>query len=918
MSRSNFGLWGAELDEESFAQALAALGVLVACNEVFPPWGDLDQLKRDLESARDSVRQGDEVMPLPWRLGVEPDEFMRFQKPPDARSLSQAWDETFGHFIWDPRGPRPRLEIQPDSEGQSILPWLVSELWGRVANLRSVYMRIEPRHALSRWDWPLRVGTLTEADARQLRDRLRQTYDQWGLNLCSVEVAGTSAEPSNVLVLPLPLREGLGELIRRAQRARASCVLVLGGIDEPWERAQPLVQALLSETNASAVCIASVPRDWDAWFTEKMLRQLSHDLPLDVALHEAWDRDPGPAPLLFASSSLVTDARVSANFRDLIRHLRSLPPATEIPVPEYWHKHGIAKPEEKSLSAEGLANRLEMILSSLGYGQEIAGASVVAAAGPNIREHAPENEGALRWIQGQVYELREGDPQPARRALRAGAHHVLVARIGPADTEWLTPAPDAVFPDHELDWTVDEHQLQVVFSEPNHAPEPQTATIRLPREGASTTCQFVFQTRTDVPSFRGRVTVLHQNRVLQTALLEGQVVPDPAELPDGPPLTLSIEGTVRPVEDLESHRPFSVALVLNHDATGVPTTTAIADGKAQMIHTDKFQDTVDRIKAKLNEMAETIVRDGTLYATTDAAETVQFLRYLALHGKVLYEGLVRDWGLTLPEAGRIQVVAMDFDRFLPVEFFYDRPEPADDAKLCLHTLEAWRDGHDCRATCPEPGSSVICPRGFWGLRYVIERHTFDPSKDRGQVGDYQLIPESPVAGRQRLNPLHSAVFAASKKVDITGQPLRDAVMKTLADLIGPQVGRAETWDEWKDRVREIKPSLLMLLPHTFLDDMDMAAMEIGDNAQIKALTIGKETATEYVRPSESLPPPIVFLLGCETGAKDVSLDNFVAPFRRAKAALVVTTLSKVLGRHAAPVAKRDPGVAHRPGDERTG
>jgi len=497
---------------------------------------------------------------------------------------------------------------------------------------------------------------------------------------------------------------------------------------------------------------------------------------------------------------------------------------------------------------------------------------------------------------------RPAEQQVEKQALRVGQKYAFDVCIAAPTAEWLAAAER--FPTEEIDFSRGPVTLRAVFTEPRLSPEPQVRKLVLPREGPSSVCHFRVRTPKQAGSFRARIAIVYRNRVLQTVLVTGSVLSAEQPLLGDETIKVRLEAVVGPgFGELESRRHFHAALVLNHDGAGVPTATGIADGKARWIHTERFQVPIDLIKAKLTEMADAIKRDATLFTKIESDETVHLLLYLALQGSVLYQGLVKDWGLKLPESGRIQIAAMDFDRFLPVEFFYDRPPPARDAKLCRHPLEAWREGRECETACPEPKSSVICPLGFWCLRHVIERHTFDSSKDEGQVGDYQLIPESPVVGRQRLNPLRSAVFAASKRVDAKGQPLRDAVMKTLSDLIGPQVGRAETWDEWKQKVSEIKPSLLMLLPHTLLDDMDMATMEIGDGAQIEALTINEDTATEYVRPSESLPPPIVFLLGCDTGAKDLSFDNFVAPFRRAKAALVVTTLSTVLGRHAAPMAQ---------------
>jgi len=300
-------------------------------------------------------------------------------------------------------------------------------------------------------------------------------------------------------------------------------------------------------------------------------------------------------------------------------------------------------------------------------------------------------------------------------------------------------------------------------------------------------------------------------------------------------------------------------------------------------------------------MSLDIQSDRTLYASLDAPETNTLLVDLAINGAELYRGLIGDWGLHhLKSAKRIQIVATDFDRFFPLEFFYDREVPDEKAQLCLHDpqllAKVLGDGK-CDRDCPSDMRKVICPLGFWCLRCVIERHIFDPTQVPRGLGDYALIPEGPLGDTPPLRPLQSALFGASKRVDNAVAGQRDAIMGTLESLVATQAGRAETWTEWEQRVKEVAPSLLLLIPHT-VEQRLKKAMEIGQQARL----IGARIRKEHVRADDTGPPPVVFLLGCETGVDDVNFDSFVAGFRRARAALVVTTLSTVLGRHAAPIA----------------
>jgi hypothetical protein len=919
MSRSSFGFWGAELNDEDFAKALAALGVLWGTRKFagsLPPNMNLKEVKRELASAIASARKGDEV--LPWTFDEKPSELASYQTSPDAGLLSRAWTKA----VPTNRPPKLRLEIQPDTWGKSILPWIVEQLSHEAVGAKSVYERIEPRRALVQWNWPLRVGVLDEADARQLENALHQHH--WGSRLCSVETVGISAWSSDVLILPSSLRQGLGELLQRAPQARASCTMLLGGLDEPWERAQPLVEALLSQTNASCVCISPVPvENWATRFTD-ILFELSHDQALDVAWYAAQRRTGGQAPLLFASRPLIIRTRVSVIAGDLFQHLRHLPQGTHVPIPG----KALGYPPHRdvvrgSMSAQELADMVEGKLQAIGYFHEEHGASYIAAVNKQIQQPAPPLLGTPRWIQGQAYELRgEGGPQRVERALRAGARHMLVVRIGPADKEWLTPPQEAVFPDHKLEWDVDQHELRVVFSEPNHIPQPQTATITLPRTGASTTCQFLFQTRTDVPTFQGRVIVLHRNRVLQTALLEGRVVPDPVEAPDGPPLRLHIEGLIRPIlEGLNARQDFGLALVANHTPEGSPAVTAISEEWVAFRPMKDIDDKRRRIVSLLTKLAK---NPDDYPKDLRHQNNVDLLWSLAFLGNALYRGIVPSQinPDRLKDIPRIQLVSASHE-YLPLEFFYDLPAPKIGAKLCPGAEKALEEGKWSEKTlkegkCPEctelkeqpgGGADVICPFGFWCMRMIIERHAVRADHRTELQGAPFALRSSPMPGADELKILHGALLAASEKADAMRPGTTQQVLSKLQSATSQHAVQVNTWEDWLDAVRkDPQPSLLVLLTHTskaHLAGGKWPQLEIGKKQTLVEAYITPQPgqASQYLLPSPDAKPPVVFLLGCTTLAPDVGVGDFTVAFQDGGAAIVLSTLTPVLGRDVGPVAE---------------
>ena len=157
------------------------------------------------------------------------------------------------------------------------------------------------------------------------------------------------------------------------------------------------------------------------------------------------------------------------------------------------------------------------------------------------------------------------------------------------------------------------------------------------------------------------------------------------------------------------------------------------------------------------------------------------------------------------------------------------------------------------------------------------------------------------SGDARIQRATSRLFASS----IRAQKFKNgasAIQEVLTRLQGPagsatKVQSADQWPAWRDQVVKNKPTLLVLLPHTDIQD-DNEVLEIGDgnfltNAQIDHRVVG------------SAHPVVVLLLGCGARpSRSLRFASFVASFRHAKAAIVIGTLTPVLGRHAAPIAAR--------------
>jgi hypothetical protein len=111
--------------------------------------------------------------------------------------------------------------------------------------------------------------------------------------------------------------------------------------------------------------------------------------------------------------------------------------------------------------------------------------------------------------------------------------------------------------------------------------------------------------------------------------------------------------------------------------------------------------------------------------------------------------------------------------------------------------------------------------------------------------------------------------------------------------VGSTAVRVRSWQDWITGVGS-EPPLLVLVPHTEKDQSQLSTLVIEAAEQLAVDRID----VSYVGVSR----PIVVLLGCRTGDTTIPFQRFPAAFRRGGAAIVLATLTKVLGRYAGQVA----------------
>jgi hypothetical protein len=491
------------------------------------------------------------------------------------------------------------------------------------------------------------------------------------------------------------------------------------------------------------------------------------------------------------------------------------------------------------------------------------------------------------------------DRKPEQKILKPDTAYTVDVSIGTGRDDKVSA--DVSFPYKDLTPSDKGHDLVVLFTEPRLSPDPQVGRLHLPPRGDSEgACRFFFHTGSPADAIRARISVLHENRVIQTAILEAPVADGGAKKKGG--ITLKVEARVLPdINALQGRQNFDAALILNHTPEGQPLVTAAAGEQAMMFSFDSttFQQTINVLNGQLSELAEGAEED--FKEDLGDEKTTRLLNMLASNGRLLYRHLFefRREGQWLLDKNKkkIQIVSTRPESNLPLEFLYDYEAPDLKAKLCQYAKESLPTGQ-CNKSCGglKNKKNVVCPLGFWGLNRVIERHAYD---DRVKIaGDVGLTAADP--RREPLRVLDKALFAASGEVDRAKAGTIKSVEKVLSSKTKRGADYVMSWKEWAAKVRTESPSLLVLLSHTEVGATEgfMPALEISKLPRLRSVDINDK----YVLKKGAKTKPVVMLIGCKTNAPDNLLESFVPFFRNSGAAIVLSTGATVLALQAAKVA----------------
>jgi hypothetical protein len=910
MTRAYIGEWGRELSPDWYSCALAALGVLV-----YPHPRNLDQNSlADPELLATQLGRRWDASPERLDWGIYDRALWERAKQlisPDV--AAKAW-QNFSERLPTP----PRLLIvsqyMSDANAAATYFWLNQALMHTQSRVGSAFFEwwlntragsaIREREA---WHWPLRIGFLPDGESRELK-RMIELAPAWFYNtlvLFSVLTAGTEA--CDLLLSPLDAAGTLAGV--EEARARASLVLLTGPSVAATEDAFVELMELRNTTCASAIGVVGCG-DLTSYLTE-FLRNVAHDEPLDAALHGAV-KPTGKLPLVIATQSFIGKARISAIPNELADRLA---------------RYGMAA------EASSLINEMQ----GLYFDSEEHGASVMLERMRTFADDLRSRPPRFIHARTQRWDSEHRRLRDAVGFARAIPHLVSI-HVGPHAPGERPSLP--AFPDGRIRWSRDPERLTVVLTAPHckiqalgeahtddfDPPELLYKLLGLPADalgshgtetrdavesdGATESGLIEITIRPGGPSTRGvfllrpgegeriaaRVIILHANRVLQTALLEGPVVdrddpPSPADEARLPTITLHAEGILRTsFDELDDRQSFDAALIAN-ELLDRATLTAVVGTEVKLAHFDEGKQVAENIRAILKEVVES---PGD-FTERDSEALRDLLVRLAYQGAPLYDSLLRDFGLgkgLRDTTLRVQLISSRPEAYLPLELLYEGDAPDLNAPLCPERSQALQLG-SC-ASCPNRRSSAfVCPVRFWGLSKIIERHAF--SGEATPASDLIRL-DAPLPEDRHFPPPSVGIFARSGRAELFpgGPQANQAVLDSLAATAGTALS-AEAWPHWIAQTHQHAPTLIVLLPHTDRTRYG-SILEIGSNSQLNAAQINRNLigAAEKV---------IVILLGCDTADPSTSYTSFPTRFRLAGANIVVGTLTPVLGRHAAPVAK---------------
>lgn len=428
------------------------------------------------------------------------------------------------------------------------------------------------------------------------------------------------------------------------------------------------------------------------------------------------------------------------------------------------------------------------------------------------------------------------------------------------------------------------HFVPLVRGEGSDVLPSQYRQLKLQESADSQACTFTFAVPALIETYRARLIISNRNRVLQTLILSAPVGDAAGKF------LLDVETIVDPsFAELSARPPFDAAILINDSPGGVPGLTALQGGEAVFAEPEG----IDKMTKALRDFILNKAAIPAPMRKYESKKMRELLYVLSRKGKELWNALPPPVHELLKNVTtRVQLVDVREGVYFPAEFVYRGRSPTTEAILCPNGATALRSPMGTPPTCGTPHEicehhddpAFICPLRMWGFGIVIERQ---PATGAPQAG-FTLRDRTDLQSKTRENVFDRVVVAVSEKVTRDDANAVNGLVSELGK-VAKQVFVADNWTKLADIVRKESPTLLVLLPHSGVDDED---------ATIPALELGGEWLSHDRIESENIcgpksAEPVMLLLGCDTDIAEIPFLNFIKRFKDCGTAMVMGTITQI-------------------------
>jgi hypothetical protein len=735
------------------------------------------------------------------------------------------------------------------------------------------------------WRWPMRVGIVDGPDAEGRATALRGHggfADQYEVVVIDPHLGGS--DPGNVELLVLRPTDV-------PPRLRCGAVIVAGeptadqldAHDADRHRARHELAR-----SVSAGASVSVDDGSALMAIEELVRELSHDRPLDAAVATTMpDADVVGHPDFFSLSAIrqwcgrAASEAENRGLTELAERLRA-----------------VARDEVFDSERHGGRTTAAIMAAAISRGHDLDvldGPARHAARPLESGDGSGDGGGAMGPLRSLTVDVRGPGSAVLVNGFVRGATHRLTFRIAatprPGETiaDAPLPSPD---PDHDV-------TLDVTVVVAGSRGRPSTTTVTHPATGDGAPSEpIAFRAPRRAGVLQLYVTVAHRGRALQSAVLSGPLldaVTTATAPPTAPPTATATTDTASGGFRFDVDRSGRVDPTVSESAPAARAGASLVEVPGTRGVPAIF-DAAHRvpIDAATTERALAGVRRSLVRAfrrpPTDLASANAVLADLAVRGSVLRDTLRgKDDGF-YDDVDWVHVVSFA-SHTLPFELIYTHamPDQSGPVEVCAPAL-AGTDG--CDAGCPERDrTDRVCPFGFWATTKVVERRLHTSGRDDDSVGTQRTL-------RLRRGAV-SAVTPQANADDPNASARIAAAVARFADA-GTAID-VPSWSELETALAAPR-TVLCLVTHTELGDPDddLAAELVLGSESKRLISIGER----HVNPSRMTPGPVVLSLGCETGAVAASFGTLTSRLHAAGAEIVVAAVSQIPGREVADFVER--------------